>query len=102
MTQSLAWQMRRAVAADCKEAIDSISAMDDAEAWQLREQYSDLWPSTVVKSLGPLADGPKGQALLLRQLERHPGNLSLLQHAAAIALGAHRLAPLDDEVAAPA
>jgi hypothetical protein len=94
--------MRRAVADDCKEAIDSVSAMDDAEAWQLREQYRDLWPSTVVKSLGPLADGSKGQALLLRQLERHPGNLSLLQHAAAIALGAHRLTLLDDEVAAPA
>jgi dTMP kinase len=91
MPQPEAWAMRREVAADCKEALDSISRLDDAEAWQLRDAYKDVWPSTVIKSLGPLADGPKGSELLTRQLKRHSDNLSLLQHAAAIFLGAHRL-----------
>jgi dTMP kinase len=91
MSQPMAWSMRREVAADCKEAIDSVSKMDDPEAWQLRHAYKDVWPSTVIKSLGPLADGVKGSELLHRQLKRYPENLSLLQHAAAIFLGAHRL-----------
>jgi dTMP kinase len=85
-----AWQMRKAVAADCKEAIDSIDSLDGAEAWQLREQCADIWPSTVVKTLGPLADSERGQALIRRQLQRYPGNVSLLKHVSAMFLGLHR------------
>jgi len=91
-----AWQMRLAVAAECKEALDGISGMADEPAWELREKYADVWPSTVVKSLGPLADEPRGEVLVRRLLGSHPMNLSLLKHAAAIALGAHRFS-LDDE-----
>jgi dTMP kinase len=91
MQQPEAWSMRKEIAQDCKEALDSISKLDDAEAWQLREAHKDTWPSTVIKSLGPLADSPRGSELLARQLKRHSDNLSLLQHAAAIFLGAHRL-----------
>jgi hypothetical protein len=61
--------------------------LDGERAWRLREACADLWPSTVVKSLGALAASPRGVALLGRQLERHPGNLSLLKHASAVALG---------------
>jgi dTMP kinase len=85
-----AWAMRAAVAKDCKEALDGISGMPDDGAWTLRDAYLDVWPSTVVKSLGPLADEPRGAALVRRQLVAHGNNLSLLKHAAAIALGAHR------------
>jgi hypothetical protein len=91
MLQPEAWSMRRELAPDCKEAIDSISRLDDEEAWGLRDTCKDVWPSTVIKSLGPLADSPRGSELLHRQLQRHSDNLSLLQHAAAIFLGAHRL-----------
>jgi dTMP kinase len=91
-----AWKMRRAVAADTKEALDSITGLTDPEAWDLREKYADLWPSTVVKTLGPLADTERGGALVARQLEKHGDNVSLLKHAAAIALGAHRLALVED------
>ncbi|HEX2882375.1 MAG TPA: dTMP kinase [Polyangiaceae bacterium] len=91
MLQVEAWSMRREVAQDCKEAIDSISKLDEEEAWRLRDACKDTWPSTVVKSLGPLADGARGSELLTRQLKRHSDSLSLLQHAAAIFLGAHRL-----------
>jgi dTMP kinase len=83
-----AWQMRETVAADCKEALDSIIGLDDPEAWALREAHADTWPSTVVKTLGPLALGARGRALIERQLAGHPANVSLLKHAAAIALGA--------------
>jgi dTMP kinase len=82
-----AWALRRAVAADCKEALDSIFELDDPEAWELRERYADVWASTAVKSLGSLADGARGRAFLERQLAAHPGNISLLKHASAVALG---------------
>lgn len=86
-----AWEFRSQVAADCKEALDSIRGLNSPEAWQLREEHLDRWPSTVVKTLGPLADEERGRALLERQLGAHPENISLLKHAAAIALGAHRV-----------
>ncbi|MEA2697339.1 MAG: dTMP kinase, partial [Myxococcales bacterium] len=82
-----AWEMRTAAAPECKEALDSVFDMDDAPAWDLRESHCDRWPSTVVKSLGTLALLPRGRALVERQLAHHPDNLSLLKHAAAVALG---------------
>ncbi|HMI88415.1 MAG TPA: dTMP kinase [Polyangiaceae bacterium] len=91
-----AWQMRDAVAGDCKEAIDSIAWLDDAEAWDMRDTHADTWPSTVVKTLGPLSDGARGRELIARQLRNYPGNVSLLKHAAAVALGTHRVGSPDD------
>ncbi|MES1165288.1 MAG: dTMP kinase [Verrucomicrobiota bacterium] len=86
-----AWRLRDSVVSMCKEAIDSIQDLDDAAAWALREAHADTWPSTVVKTLGPLADGARGKALLERQLAAHGSNVSLLKHVAAVALGLHRL-----------
>jgi dTMP kinase len=91
-----AWEMRRETAREIKEAVDSIVELDDAEAWQLREDYADVWPSTVVKSLGLLADSERGAALLRRQLARHAENISLLKHAAAVALKTHHQPDLED------
>ena len=90
-----AWQMRETVAADCKEAVDSISWLDDPEAWDMRDAHADIWPSTVVKTLGPLSETPRGRDLIARQLRAYPGNVSLLKHAAAVALGTHRSASPD-------
>ena len=90
-----AWRMRQQVAPECKEALDGIEGMDQPEAWTLRDAHADRWPSTVVKSLGALADGARGKALLLRQLDAHGHNVSLLKHAAAVALGLHRARTLD-------
>jgi dTMP kinase len=89
LSDARAFELRRAVAAESKEAIDSLVDLDAEEAWELRETYRDLWPSTVVKTLGRLADGARGRALLERQLLGHAGNVSLLKHASAVALGCH-------------
>ena len=86
-----AWDMRDKLAPVCKEAIDSLQGLDGPCAWALRERCADLWASTVLKSLGPLASTPRGQALTERQLRRHAGNISLVKHAAAIAVGANVL-----------
>jgi dTMP kinase len=85
-----AWQMRYEVAADCKEALDGLQNVDLEPAWHLRREYLDVWPSTVVKTLGLLADGARGQQLLARQLGAYPDNVSLLKHVSSIALGLHR------------
>lgn len=93
ISHTRAWDMRSQVAMDTKEALDSVIRLDDDAAWELRERYADVWPSTVVKTLGHLADSERGQALLTRQLLQHAENVSLLKHAAAIALGVHRSLP---------
>jgi dTMP kinase len=86
-----AWQMRQTIAFDCKEALDGLQGVDSAPAWSLREASSDIWPSTVVKTLAQLADAPRGQELVERQLHAYPDNVSLLKHVATIALGLHHL-----------
>jgi dTMP kinase len=86
MDDPLAWALRAAVAPRCKEAIDSLSGMDEPRAWSLRAAYADLWPGGVVKSLGMLADTPRGLRLVADLLERHPTDISLLRHAAAVEL----------------
>ncbi len=87
-----AWQMRQAVAFDCKEALDGLQGVDREPAWDLRAGNSDVWPSTVVKTLAQLADEPRGRELVERQLRAYPENVSLLKHVASIALGLHRQA----------
>ena len=96
MRDEHAFRMRAQVAADVKEAIDSIARLDDDQAWQLRQTYRDVWPSTVVKSLGPLAGGEQGRALILRQLSRHPNNVSLLKHVTATLQADQNDVDLDD------
>ncbi|MEY4510040.1 MAG: dTMP kinase, partial [Pseudomonadota bacterium] len=85
-----AWEMRWQVAGQTKEAIDSIADLDDEQAWAMRDAFADVWPSTVVKTLGVLATSERGRALVQRQLAAHPNNVSLLKHAAAIAMAARR------------
>jgi dTMP kinase len=87
-----AWQMRLEVATDCKEALDGLQGVDAAPAWELRTGNLDIWPSTVVKTLGSLADTARGRELIQRQLRAYPDNVSLLKHVSSIALGLHRQA----------
>jgi dTMP kinase len=78
-----AWAMRLAMADRCREVLDSIVGMDHPTAWDIREACLDIWPSTVVKSLGPLAGGERGSDLVAQALERFPDSISLLKQAAA-------------------
>jgi len=87
-----AWQMRVDVATDCKEALDGLQGLDLPPAWSLRTSSVDIWPSTVVKTLGLLADEARGHELVQRQLAAYPDNVSLLKHVSSIALGLHRQA----------
>jgi dTMP kinase len=84
-TDPRAWQMRQAAAPRCREVLDSMIGLDDELAWDIREACLDLWPSTVIKSLGPLVSGPRGADLLARALARHADSISLLKYAAAFA-----------------
>lgn len=85
-----AWRLREQVVRHCKEALSGFEGIDSREAWTLREQSYDIWPSSVVKTLGPLADAERGRAVIERQLAAYPEDISLLRHVARIALGLHR------------
>jgi dTMP kinase len=81
-----AWALRNTAARESKEAVDGISGADEPEAWALRELCAELWPSTVVKSVGVLRDSARGRALLERQLSLHGHELGVLRNAAMLAL----------------
>ncbi|HYP91029.1 MAG TPA: dTMP kinase [Polyangiaceae bacterium] len=81
-----AWQLREAAAESSKEAVDGIAGADDERAWALRERCAELWPSTVVKSIGALRDTARGRALLERQLARYGHELGVLRNASLLAL----------------
>lgn len=82
-----AWALRDAWAERAKETMDSITGMDGEPAWRLRDRCVDLWPSTVMKSIGPLIDGARARALAARLIEAYPSNLSLLKHATRMLAG---------------
>ncbi|HEU5075115.1 MAG TPA: dTMP kinase [Polyangiaceae bacterium] len=87
-----AWRLREQVARHCKEALDGFEGVDSPEAWALREVSYDIWPSSVVKTLGPLAAAERGRAVIERQLAAYPEDISLLRHVARVALELNRSA----------
>jgi dTMP kinase len=82
-----AWAMRVAMAASCREALDSLIGLDHPTAWELRESCLEQWPACAIKSLGVLVNGARGKELLQRALSLFPANISLLKQAAGIATG---------------
>jgi dTMP kinase len=82
-----AWAMRVAMAASCREALDSLIGLDHPTAWDLRENCLEQWPACAIKSLGVLVNGARGKELLARALSLFPNNISLLKQAAGIATG---------------
>lgn len=68
-----AWALREQLAPTCREVFTSMIGMDDPEAWALREEFADLWPSTVCKSLGPLATTERGRSFMAAVLSNHAG-----------------------------
>jgi dTMP kinase len=91
MDDTRAWGLRVATAVRCREALDSMIGLDHPTAWEIRETCFELWPPTVVKSLGVLVSGARGHALVERALAQFPGQISLLKQVAIITTGASLL-----------
>jgi dTMP kinase len=91
MDETRAWGLRVATALRCREALDSMIGLDHPTAWEIREDCIELWPPSVVKSLGVLVSGARGHALVERALAQFPGQISLLKQAAIITTGASLL-----------
>ena len=80
-----AWALRRVYAPRVKEALDSMQGLDGDVAWAIRADCLDIWPSTAVKSLGPLFQTARGREMIVTALTRFPDNVSLLKHATRLA-----------------
>jgi dTMP kinase len=89
MDDARAWALRTGTALRCREALDSMIGLDHQVAWEIRERCLEIWPPTVVKSLGVLVSGARGHDLLARALGRFADQISLLKQAAIIATGAN-------------
>jgi hypothetical protein len=63
--------------------------LDHDTAWEIRESCLEIWPPTVVKSLGVLVNGARGRDLVDRALAGFADQISLLKQAAIIATGAN-------------
>jgi dTMP kinase len=88
MDDTRAWGLRVATAFRCREALDSMIGLDHPTAWEIREACLEVWPPSVVKSLGVLVSGARGHALVEQALAQFPEQISLLKQAAIIATGA--------------
>lgn len=76
-----AWALRDRVGSHCEETLDSIVGLDSEPAWQLRAARLEVWPSSAVKSLGPLALTDRGRELVATALARSPTDIALWRHA---------------------
>ncbi len=89
MNDARAWGLRVATALRCREALDSMIGLDHPTAWEIRESCLEIWPPSVVKSLGVLVSGARGHTLVEQALAEFPDQISLLKQAAIIATGAN-------------
>jgi dTMP kinase len=89
MDDARAWALRTGTALRCREALDSMVGLDHETAWEIRESCLEVWPPSVIKSLGVLVNGARGRDLLDRALGRFADQISLLKQAAIIATGAN-------------
>jgi hypothetical protein len=65
-TDELATQLRLQALDVGREVVDSIRGLDDEGSWQLREQFAERSPSTVIHSLEGLPAGARLQTLRAR------------------------------------
>ncbi|MDY7225303.1 dTMP kinase [Hyalangium rubrum] len=89
LTTDEAFALRERGAPLTKEAIDSLDGLDDPRAWQLREQYAERWPATVLSSLKGLPMTARAEALIVRILSAAPGRLPLLRNAYGVIAASH-------------
>jgi dTMP kinase len=69
--------LRRELLETGREVVDSLTGLDDPDAWSLRERCIERWPSTVALSLLGLDQHPRSAALLERCRAAAPHDLFL-------------------------
>lgn len=80
-TDELAHQLRQEVLHVGREVVDSVRGLDDEGSWQLRAQFAQRSPSTVIHSLEGLGASPRLQELRA-QCERYgSGDLHTLRRS---------------------
>ncbi|HVR73573.1 MAG TPA: dTMP kinase [Planctomycetota bacterium] len=89
-----AWRLRNMAKHFAKEVLDSLSGIDNAQAWALRMELREKWPNTVVSSLGAGAQSERAWKLRWDMLRAYPENLLLLKHMLKATL---RTIDLEDE-----
>lgn len=81
-------RMRERGALHTKEAIDALDGLGHDQAFALREQAVQRWPTTVVSSLSGLPLDARAEALILRALTLFPRKLPLLRNACKVVMRA--------------
>ena len=89
MDDARAWALRTGTALRCREALDSMIGLDQETGWEIRDSCLEIWPPSVIRSLGVLVNGARGRELLDRALAGFADQISLLKQAAIIATGAN-------------
>lgn len=75
-----AWRLRDAAKFNAKEVLDSLSGLDNANAWALRLELKMKWPNTAVSSLGAGAQSERAWRFRWEMMQQNPGNLLLIKH----------------------
>ena len=75
------WRLRESVGERMREALDSVLGVDSERAWALREKLAPVWPAAAIGSLGHLAHGARGAALLHATLDRAASDVEALRQA---------------------
>ena len=89
MDDARAWALRWRPPCAAARRSTRWSASTTPTAWEIRETCLELWPPSVVKSLGVLVSGARGHELVERALAQFPDQISLLKQAAIITTGAN-------------
>jgi dTMP kinase len=80
-SDALAHQLRREVLHVGREAIDSVRGLDDVASWQLREEFAERSPSTVLHSLEGLPTNERLKQMRQRCEQIGAGDLHTARRA---------------------
>ncbi len=75
-----AWTLREAAKLYAKEVLDSLSGIDSAAAWKLRQELREKWPNTCVSSIGARVQSERAWNFRWEMVRANPENLLLLKH----------------------
>ena len=79
-TTPRAWELRDHAKLYAKEVLDSLAGLDNAAAWNLRQELREKWPNTAVSSVGARVQSERAWKFRWDMLRANPDNLLLLKH----------------------